>query len=26
MGEIVYHSIMLLLERSAPATSPQTRL
>ena len=24
MGEIVHHSIMLLLERSAPATSPQT--
>lgn len=26
MGEIVYHSIMLLLERSAPATSPHTPL
>ena len=24
MGEIVHHSIMLLLERSAPATSPHT--
>ena len=26
MGEIVYQSIMLLLESSAPATSPQTRI